>query len=122
MTPIEQSLTDDGLCTVSEAGEILGIIRGQLYPLMVSGELRYCKLCKRRRVPRSALKASAANNTTFHSRNSGQEPNRTTGHPTRRIVVPLGVECVNRACAYALALRSPAMPNTQPDEPLSRWV
>jgi excisionase family DNA binding protein len=54
------SLVDDGLATVPQAAEFLGLSRGTIYNLMERGELRYAKIGRNRRVPWAALKALAA--------------------------------------------------------------
>jgi DNA binding domain, excisionase family len=53
------SLYKDGLMSVSQAAEFLGISRSHLYALMDSGELIYSKLGRCRRIPKRALMALA---------------------------------------------------------------
>jgi excisionase family DNA binding protein len=48
-------LAQDGFVSVREAGKFLGLSRAKIYSLMDSGELRYAKFGKSRRVPRRAL-------------------------------------------------------------------
>ena len=55
-----QTLVNEGLATVQQAAQFLGVSRGKLYAIMERGELRYCKLGKNRRIPWAAVKALAA--------------------------------------------------------------
>jgi hypothetical protein len=48
-------LLEDGLMTVPEAQEFSRLSRSDLYNRMERGELTYCKLGKRRLIPRRAL-------------------------------------------------------------------
>jgi excisionase family DNA binding protein len=54
------SLVADGLASIPEAADFLGISRGKLYSMMDKGEIKFCKLGKSRRVPWAALKKLAA--------------------------------------------------------------
>jgi excisionase family DNA binding protein len=56
------SLVEDGLATVGQAADFLGLSRATLYALMERGELPFCKIGKSRRVPRRALQEFAASN------------------------------------------------------------
>lgn len=51
---------NDGLATVDEAAEFLGIGRSWLYAAMERGELCYCKLGRARRIPWAAVRSLAA--------------------------------------------------------------
>jgi excisionase family DNA binding protein len=53
-------LVAEGLMTVNEAAEFLGLSRSRVYGLMESGELRFAKIGKSRRIPRRAVTAFAA--------------------------------------------------------------
>jgi Helix-turn-helix domain len=53
-------LVEDGLLTVGEAQEFSRLSRSDLYARMGRGELAYCKLGKRRLIPRRALVELAA--------------------------------------------------------------
>jgi len=48
-------LTEDGFADVQEAAEFLSMSRSSVYKLMESGELRYAKFGKARRIPWKAL-------------------------------------------------------------------
>jgi hypothetical protein len=48
-------LVDDGLMTIGEAEEFSRLSRSDLYARMDRGELVYCKLGKRRMIPRRAM-------------------------------------------------------------------
>jgi excisionase family DNA binding protein len=50
------NLTDQGFASVREAAAYLSVARSTVYLLMTSGELRYAKFGKSRRVPWRALK------------------------------------------------------------------
>ena len=53
-------LVSEGLMTVREAAEFLGLSRSTVYELMESGELPFAKIGKARRIPRRAVTAFAA--------------------------------------------------------------
>lgn len=56
-----EELVDEGLCTLKEAWEFLGIGRSALYNMMRDGELPYVVLLSGvRRIPKVALKRHAA--------------------------------------------------------------
>jgi excisionase family DNA binding protein len=55
MCGAETSVVADGLVSVAEACEFLGVSRSSLYVLMDKGSLKYCKIGGARRVPRRAL-------------------------------------------------------------------
>ncbi len=48
-------LVSDGLMTIPEAEEFSRLSRSDLYARMDRGELAYCKLGKRRMIPRRAM-------------------------------------------------------------------
>lgn len=48
-------ILNDRFLTVKQVGELLGISRGKVYGLMNSGELRFAKFGKSRRIPAKAL-------------------------------------------------------------------
>lgn len=48
-------MVKDGLLTISEAQEFSRLSRSDLYARMERGELAYCKLGRRRLIPRRAL-------------------------------------------------------------------
>jgi Helix-turn-helix domain len=48
-------MVDDGLVTVPEAQVFCRLSRSELYARMERGDLAYCKLGKRRLIPRRAL-------------------------------------------------------------------
>jgi len=50
-----RELVADGLVTVNEAAEWLGLGRAKLYKMMEQGELAYVKIGRARRIPRGAL-------------------------------------------------------------------
>jgi excisionase family DNA binding protein len=50
----------EGLVSVAEASRLLALSRSKLYELMVSGQLRYAKFGRARRIPRQALAELAA--------------------------------------------------------------
>jgi excisionase family DNA binding protein len=50
-----RDLVADGLVTVNEAAEWLGLGRAKLYKMMEQGELAYVKIGRARRIPRGAL-------------------------------------------------------------------
>jgi excisionase family DNA binding protein len=52
-------LVHDGLRSVAEACEFLGVSRSTLYLLMDGGQLAYCKIRGARRIPYRALVALA---------------------------------------------------------------
>jgi excisionase family DNA binding protein len=52
-------LVGEGLVSVAEACEFLGVSRSTAYVLMDGGDLPYCKIRGARRVPRKALTALA---------------------------------------------------------------
>jgi len=49
------TLMADGLLTVEEAAEFLGVSRSMLYSLMERGRLVYAKIGRCRRIPKVAL-------------------------------------------------------------------
>jgi excisionase family DNA binding protein len=51
-----ESLIDEGMMGVPEAGKFTGLGRTFLYQLMDRGELKYAKLGKRRLIPRAELR------------------------------------------------------------------
>ncbi len=51
----KQNLVADGLVSLGEAAEFLGVSRSTLYVLMDNGCLKYCKIGGARRIPRRAL-------------------------------------------------------------------
>jgi excisionase family DNA binding protein len=53
-------LLAEGLISVSEAAEFLGVSRSMVYVLMEDGQLPYVKIGRARRIPRRALLAFAA--------------------------------------------------------------
>jgi excisionase family DNA binding protein len=53
-------LVSEGLMTVREAAEFLGLSRSTVYELMESGELSFAKIRKSRRIPRKAVTELAA--------------------------------------------------------------
>lgn len=60
----EKGLMSEGLATVEEAREFLGLSRSKVYSLMDGGELAYVKIGRARRIPRRALTALAEKNLT----------------------------------------------------------
>ncbi len=50
-----RELVADGLVTVREAAQWLGLGRAKLYQMMERGELAYVKIGRARRIPRGAL-------------------------------------------------------------------
>jgi excisionase family DNA binding protein len=48
-------LAEDGFIPVIEAARFLGLSRAKVYQMMDSGELRYAKFGRSRRIPRRAL-------------------------------------------------------------------
>ncbi len=52
-------LMADGLVTIKEASEYLGLKRSTIYSIMDRAELPYCKMGKSRRIPRRALRLYA---------------------------------------------------------------
>jgi Helix-turn-helix domain len=55
MASDEVGLVQDGLMTVPEAQEFSRLSRSDLYARMERGDLAYCKLGKRRMIPRRAM-------------------------------------------------------------------
>jgi excisionase family DNA binding protein len=55
-------LLADGLVDVKEAAEFLSVSRTTIYALMETGQLRYVKIGKARRIPRRAMIELAAAN------------------------------------------------------------
>jgi excisionase family DNA binding protein len=53
-------LVQEGLATVPEAAEFLGLSRGTIYNLMERGELKYAKIGRNRRIPWAEVKRLAA--------------------------------------------------------------
>jgi excisionase family DNA binding protein len=51
-----RNLTADGLADVREAAEFLSMSRSSLYKLMDTGELRFAKIGKARRIPWRSLR------------------------------------------------------------------
>jgi excisionase family DNA binding protein len=60
--PAAAELIDEGFVKVHEAAKFLAVCRAKLYQLMDSGELRYAKFGKSRRIPRRALVEYAERN------------------------------------------------------------
>jgi excisionase family DNA binding protein len=56
-----ERLVSDGAVPINEACRITGLGRTFLYQLMDRGELRYCKLGKRRLIPKMELTRLLAN-------------------------------------------------------------
>jgi excisionase family DNA binding protein len=54
-----QGVVEDGLVTVAEAGQFLGLSRAMVYRLMEEGKLPFAKIGAARRVPRRSLVALA---------------------------------------------------------------
>ena len=50
-----RELVADGLVTVNEAAEWLGLGRSKVYTMMEQGELAYVQIGRARRIPRGAL-------------------------------------------------------------------
>jgi excisionase family DNA binding protein len=57
MQPNLPSLCDDGVATVPQAADFLGVRRSKVYDLMARGELPHLKIGTCRRIPRRALVA-----------------------------------------------------------------
>ena len=55
MANADAGLVEDGLMTISEASAFTRLSRSELYARMDRGDLAYCKLGKRRLIPRIAL-------------------------------------------------------------------
>jgi excisionase family DNA binding protein len=55
-----EDMVSDGLVSVKEACNFLGISNTFIYDMMKSGELKYVKLGRARRVPRSELRRVAS--------------------------------------------------------------
>jgi hypothetical protein len=55
MASDDGGLVEDGLMTIPEAEEFSRLSRSDLYARMDRGELAYCKLGKRRMIPRRAM-------------------------------------------------------------------
>jgi excisionase family DNA binding protein len=51
----ESQVVEEGLKTLSEAQQFVGVSRSGLYSLMERGELAYCKIGRRRLIPKRAL-------------------------------------------------------------------
>lgn len=60
--PVADALLGDGLTDVKGAAEFLAVSRTTVYGLMETGQLRYVKIGKARRIPRRALVELAAAN------------------------------------------------------------
>jgi excisionase family DNA binding protein len=60
VTSGREGLVEDGLMTVGEAHDFSRLSRSELYARMERGELPYCKLGRRRLIPRRALVEMAA--------------------------------------------------------------
>jgi excisionase family DNA binding protein len=76
--PIENEkseLANGGLLTVGEAQEFCRMSRSDLYARMERGELAYCKLGRRRLIPRLALVGMVEENLVV------REANGQGGHP-----------------------------------------
>ncbi len=54
-----QELIADGLATIRQAADFLGIGRSKLYEEMDAGRLAYCKFGRSRRIPWRAIRALA---------------------------------------------------------------
>jgi excisionase family DNA binding protein len=54
------ALVEDGLSTIPEASEFTRLSRSTLYKMMDNSELKYCKIGRRRLIPRKALLDLAA--------------------------------------------------------------
>ena len=52
----EVELASEGLATIGEAADFLGLSKWSVYQLFKSGDLSYCYLARRRRVPWRALR------------------------------------------------------------------
>jgi excisionase family DNA binding protein len=50
-----EGLVEEGLLTIGEAQEFTRLSRSDLYARMERGELAYCKIGRRRLIPRRAL-------------------------------------------------------------------
>jgi excisionase family DNA binding protein len=61
LTIDRERIVADGAVDVPEACRLTGLGRTFLYTLMDRGELRYCKIGKRRLVPRSEITRLLAN-------------------------------------------------------------
>lgn len=55
-----QDLVADGLLTVREACDFLKVSQSELYRLMERGEIQFCRLGSKRRIPKKALVDFAA--------------------------------------------------------------
>jgi excisionase family DNA binding protein len=55
-----EAVVADGLVSIPEAAEFLGLSRSNLYTMMERGELAYAKIGGARRIPRKALVGLAA--------------------------------------------------------------
>lgn len=71
-------LVGEGFVTVAQAAEFLGLSRSTVYSLMETGEIRFAKFHRARRIPRTALLDFAAR-SVLASRCAG------TGHRRSRI-------------------------------------
>ena len=60
-------LVQDGLMAVAEAAKFVGLSRSELYVRMERGELAYCRLGRRRLIPRRALLNLAQQNLVVRS-------------------------------------------------------
>jgi excisionase family DNA binding protein len=56
VTAKKADLTADGFADVQQAAEFLGLKRSSIYKLMESGDLKYAKFGKARRIPWRALR------------------------------------------------------------------
>ena len=63
--PAAERLVQEGMVTLQEACEFLGISRSRLYGMLAAGDLPSVKLGRCRRVPRRALIACAARAVEF---------------------------------------------------------
>jgi excisionase family DNA binding protein len=61
-TDKKEKLLSEGVVTISEASRISGLGRTYLYTLMDRGELGYCKVGKRRLIPRAEITRLLASN------------------------------------------------------------
>jgi excisionase family DNA binding protein len=64
-TSTGQQLVSQGLVTVQEAAEFLGLSRSKIYQLMDQGRLPYAKIDSARRIPRQALNDFAAHHLVW---------------------------------------------------------
>ena len=55
----EEELVNSGLATVTEVSGFLSLSRAMIYKLMETGQLRYVKIGRFRRIPRLSMKELA---------------------------------------------------------------